>query len=243
MLFPPREPFRPLPAVTVGDVVLLLALFVALGFVISTLMPSILDRMGPALAGKGIMMILLAHGLSFLLLFYLLILKRRRLTWAEVGLRPVNRSWYRLALAGGLLCVPVTALSRLVFEPLFDESFVNPQLDAVAPDGFSWTNLILMLALAGILAPLIEELMFRGLLYPLLRRSLRFFAAAMISALCFAMLHWIPPLIPAFTIIGFVLAAAREMSGSLWPPIIIHGLFNAINIISLYAALAMGQTG
>lgn len=243
MLFPPREPFRPLPTVTAGDVVLLLVLFVALGFVVSTLLPSLLDRLAPALVGKGIMMILLAHGLSFLLLFHVLVVRRRGLSWAEVGLRPVNRSWYRLALAAGLLCVPVTALSRLVFEPLFDDSFVNPQLDAVAPEGFSWTNLILMLALAGILAPLTEELLFRGLLYPLLRRSLRFLAAAMISALCFAMLHWIPPLIPAFTIIGLVLAAAREMSGSLWPPIIIHGVFNAINIITLYAALAMGQAG
>ena len=73
-------------------------------------------------------------------------------------------------------------------------------------------------------------------------RGLRL-VAAFLSAVCFALLHWIPPLVPAFTLMGIILAMAREYSGSLWPPLIIHSLFNCVNLITLYTALAMGQAG
>lgn len=243
MLFPPRAAYRPLPAVTAGDVVLVLALFAAVAILLAGLKDQLSQLFGPGLSNDGVYPLLLLQGAVPILLVYLLIVRRRRITWADLGLRPAQRAWYRLALAGGLACVPLVALSRLIVEPLLDGAFENPQIDALSTGGFSWINLTAMLFLVGLLIPFTEELLFRGLLYPLLRRSMRFFFAAVLSALCFSLLHLIPPLIPAFLLMGLILAAAREYSGSLWPPVIIHALFNSLNIITLYAALAMSQAG
>ncbi len=243
MLFPPRASHRPLPAVTPWDVVLVLLLFATAAVVLGGLKGQLSSLFGPELSQDGLFPLLFFQAAIPILLIYLLVLRRRQITWSDIGLQSAHRAWYRLAIVGGLLCVPLVALSRLLFEPLMDGPFQNPQIEVLGGGGFSWTNLIAMLFLVGFLIPLMEEMIFRGLLFPLLRRYLRFSLAAILSALCFAAMHLIPPLIPAFVIMGLILAFAREHSGSLWPPIIIHGLFNSLNIVALYATLAMTQAG
>ena len=96
--------------------------------------------------------------------------------------------------------------------------------------------------MAGIVAPFAEELAFRGVLFPWLRARLGLPAAAVLSALCFAFLHGVILLVPALTVIGIALALIYERSGSLWPAIVTHGVFNALMIAALYAALASGVT-
>ena len=233
----------PLPALRLGDVLLLLALFTALSIGLGLAQGRFAELMEPTLSQGGLVPIIVLQSAVTVLLVYVLIVWRRGLPWVALGFRSAERRWYRLAIAGGLACVPLVALSRLLFEPLLEEPFVNPQLDVLGAGGFSLTNLLILLVLVGVLAPVTEELLFRGLLYPLLRRWMPFFFAGILSALCFAALHWIPPLVPAFTLMGLVLAAAREWSGSLWPPIIIHGLFNSLNLVTFFAALGMGQAG
>src|SRR3546814_5205318 len=88
-----------------------------------------------------------------------------RLSLADVGLRPTYRSWYRLAVAGGLLCMPLASLINLAFQSLLGGPVANPQLEALAPEGFTWTSLVALLLLVGVLVPFIEEIIFRGLLY------------------------------------------------------------------------------
>ena len=243
MLFPPRAPYRPLPAVTLGDVVLVLLLFAAAAVLLGSLKGQLSRLFGPELSQDGLLPLLFLQAVVPILVVHFLVLRRRRLVWADIALLGAHRAWYRLALVGGLLCVPLVSLSRLLFEPLLEGPFENPQIEVLGAGGFTWTNLIAMLVLVGFLIPFMEEVIFRGLLFPLLRRYMRFAFAATLSALCFAVMHLIPPLIPAFFIMGLILAVARELSGSLWPPIIIHGLFNSLNIIALYTTLAMGQAG
>src|SRR3546814_9965541 len=80
-----------------------------------------------------------------------------------------------------------------------------------------------MLLLVGVLVPFIEEIIFRGLLFGWLRKHLRFLLAAPVVALLFAVAHQVWMLVPVLFFMGLVLAAATERSGSLWPPIILHG--------------------
>jgi uncharacterized protein len=61
-----------------------------------------------------------------------------------------------------------------------------------------------------------------------------------LSALLFAVVHGIPMLIPALLVTGLVLAWVYERSGSLWPPIVVHGAFNMVMVVVLYDALAAG---
>jgi hypothetical protein len=169
------------------------------------------------------------------------VVRKYGLRWADLGLRRSAFKWHRRGLALAVLLVPMVALINGVLVPrLVGEEFHNPQLYAVAPNGFSWPALLTMLFMAGVVAPLGEELVFRGLLFPWLRSRLGAVAAAVLSGLIFATLHGVPILIPALTAIGAALAWLYHRCGSLWPVIVAHGAFNAIMVIALYAALAAG---
>src|SRR3546814_8871437 len=151
---------------------------------------------------------------------------------------PAATAWNRIAVAPGLLRVPIASLINLAIQALADGPFENPQLQALAPEGFTWTSLAAMLLLVGVLVPFIEEIIFRGLLFGWLRKHLRFLLAAPVVALLFAVAHQVWMLVPVLFFMGLVLAAATERSGSLWPPIILHGTFNSVMTITYYGALA-----
>jgi membrane protease YdiL (CAAX protease family) len=84
----------------------------------------------------------------------------------------------------------------------------------------------------GLLAPIAEEVVFRGLIFGYLRRW-GLPAALLISTAIFAALHL--PAIPATQIVGgAVFAIAYHIEGSLMVPILIHSLGNlAIFTLSL----------
>lgn len=89
---------------------------------------------------------------------------------------------------------------------------------------------VLLQALLGfsavIVAPLAEELLFRGYLYGVLKRFTDSYFAAVATALIFALVHQhIGTLVPLFSL-GLVLVLAYELTGSLLVPIFIHALFN-----------------
>jgi membrane protease YdiL (CAAX protease family) len=89
-----------------------------------------------------------------------------------------------------------------------------------------------LLLVAVILAPALEETLFRGLLLPALRRRYRFWFAALVVTLLFTALHasqtgtyW-PALVGIFAC-GWALAWLRERFGSLWPCVLFHMGFNS----------------
>lgn len=100
-------------------------------------------------------------------------------------------------------------------------------------------KLLWLFTLACILAPLIEETLFRGLFYQYLRFRNPVFKSALITGLLFAVVH--PQgyaAIPALGMIGAVLALIREWRGSLIAPVIAHGLNNFIITLLLILTLA-----
>ncbi len=237
----PQLPPRALP-VTGAD--LLLILIIALGSVrllagvIVALAAAAMDhKMGlPLVLG-----VLLFQTLAILGAIRFVVLRKYGLRWADLGLRPSSPKWHRRGIALAVLLLPVVAaINGILIPQVAGEEFHNPQLYAVAPNGFSWPALLSMLVMAGVVAPLGEELVFRGLLFPWLRGHFGALAAAVLSGLIFATLHGVPILIPALTAIGAALALFYQRCGSLWPVILAHGVFNSIMVIGLYAALAAG---
>ncbi len=243
---PTSQPPRALPPRTlpVSGADLLLVLIVALGSL--RLIAGLIVGLGAARLGEGpslplVVGVLLFQTLAILGAIQFVVLRKYGLRWADLGLRPSSLKWHRRGLALALLLLPVVALiNGLLVPQVTGEEFHNPQLYAVAPDGFSWPALLSMLVMAGFVAPFGEELVFRGLLFPWLRSHIGAAAAAVLSGLIFATLHGVPMLIPALTAIGTALALLYHRSGSLWPVILAHGAFNAIMVIALYAALAAG---
>jgi membrane protease YdiL (CAAX protease family) len=76
-------------------------------------------------------------------------------------------------------------------------------------------------------APIVEELTFRGLGYSLLARYGRW-VAIIGTGLAFALAHGLVDAFPILAAFGFGLAYLRSRVDSVYPGMIVHGLFNAI---------------
>jgi len=94
-----------------------------------------------------------------------------------------------------------------------------------------------LMALAAVLvAPLCEELLFRGYLYPVAKKFTGPWLAACSSALFFAAAHGnLSALLPLF-LFGLLLVWIYEKTGSLWAPIAVHFCFNSATVIVQMAA-------
>ena len=89
----------------------------------------------------------------------------------------------------------------------------------------------LMAFAAVIAAPICEEIVFRGYLYPATKRFAGPWAAGICSALIFASAHGsLSALLPLF-IFGCVLVFVYEKTGSLWAPIAVHFCFNGATVL------------
>lgn len=90
--------------------------------------------------------------------------------------------------------------------------------------------LILMAIAAVLVAPVCEEIVFRGYLYPVAKKYAGTWTAAICSGLVFAAAHGsLAALLPLF-IFGIVLALLYEKTGSLWAPMAVHFCFNGATV-------------
>ncbi|MBR4149692.1 MAG: CPBP family intramembrane metalloprotease [Rikenellaceae bacterium] len=144
-------------------------------------------------------------------------------------LRRGKGKMFRLSMRGfnpmlilwGFVLVLITGI---VIEPvlnLFPESFLN-LLNQMGSNG-GWS--VLMLA---VLAPVLEEILFRGILLEAVREKYSSGRAIVVSALMFGVIHIIPQQVVNAFVIGLILGFIYVRTDSLWPVIIIHALNNAM---------------
>lgn len=94
----------------------------------------------------------------------------------------------------------------------------------------------LMAAAAVIVAPLCEEIVFRGYFYPVMKRFSGAWPAAVCSAIVFAAAHGnLTAMLPLF-IFGLALVFIYEKTGSIWAPMGVHFCFNSATVILQMAA-------
>lgn len=119
----------------------------------------------------------------------------------------------------------------------------HPIIVDIAEGG--WNVRILLLVLAAVAAPIVEETMFRGVLYRQLRSSsnllgvsLSIILSVLLTSFIFAAIHpqgWIA--IPALMGIAIGMNLMREWRGTLLPSMIVHGISNGIVISMLIVFL------
>jgi hypothetical protein len=92
-----------------------------------------------------------------------------------------------------------------------------------------------------ILAPLIEETLFRGFLQTYIRRHLGPKQAILITSVCFSLFHYSSgqglgniSIIISLFVLSLFLGFLYEKQGSILASMVLHGSFNLISVINLY---------
>ncbi|MEW6306936.1 MAG: type II CAAX endopeptidase family protein [Verrucomicrobiota bacterium] len=84
---------------------------------------------------------------------------------------------------------------------------------------------------AILIAPVVEEILFRGIVYPSLKQSGRPQLALWVTSLAFAAIHGNAMSFVSLAVLGMVLIALYEKTNNLLVPIVTHSLFNLINFL------------
>jgi CAAX protease family protein len=146
------------------------------------------------------------------------------------------------AIAGLILYPAVLFIGNVVLAPLFRDAFGQ---EVKAPDqlssALSVTGKVLAAVLAIGVAPIAEELFFRGILFRSLRDRYGFWVGAFASSLLFGLVHYVPSpwhdallleSVMVFSGLGF--AWIYERRGNLVAGMAAHAIFNAIGIILIF---------
>jgi len=158
-----------------------------------------------------------------------------------LGLRGINPievfglgrfNWRLAGIALGLLVAayPMVLLAQAIIYQFISPEARPQEVVTFLVESQSWAERLAIGALAIVVAPLTEELIFRGYLYGVIRKYRNRFWAILISAGTFAAIHVHLPAIPGLFVLAVVLAIAYEWSGSLWTSILMHSCFNAVSV-------------
>jgi membrane protease YdiL (CAAX protease family) len=185
--------------------------------------------------------------LMYLAVVRLLVVGPGALSWREMGLGARAGDAVRDLLVGALLAIPVLVVT-LVLGGLLSR-FLEPAPSAL-PESGNALGLLANLASAAILAPVGEELFFRGFattawaraigVWPAIVRGAAFFAIAHVVTLTDASfasgaqraLFSFIALLPVGLALGWVFLSRR----SLYAAIGLHAAFNALQVLALFAA-------
>jgi membrane protease YdiL (CAAX protease family) len=118
----------------------------------------------------------------------------------------------------------------LAFAVLYTALILEPHQKDIA-EGFGvWPVQVLLIV---VMAPVSEEVCFRGMLYGGLREKLPRLAAALLGGLIFGGLHALTGIsaVPPLIAFGFILSLLYEKTGAIVPGILLHMLNNSVALL------------
>ncbi len=154
---------------------------------------------------------------------------------------PAQRPLANGVALGAAMVAPVLAVSVLSFELCGRIGLGDAPQDVFALlnlPGNAFAMRAVVIGLAVIAAPVAEEVLFRGVLFPaLLARTGSFSRALVLQALFFGAIHAHLPTFLPLAAAGVCFALGYAVTGSLVTPMIMHMIFNATSIIFFFAAV------
>ena len=137
-------------------------------------------------------------------------------------------------IKGWLSIVPFVLLISLIMNSLIDnQNGSNPLLEIVLNNN-NYLSFILLFVTTTFLAPLFEEVIFRGILLPTLARDFGIILGIIVSAFIFALAHLSLGEMPPLFVLGIGLGITRIASGSLLSSVIMHSLWNGLTFLNLF---------
>jgi hypothetical protein len=137
----------------------------------------------------------------------------------------------RVLNAARIVCIAAligTGLNNLILMSPLAEASVG---FAQASSSFYGSTLVLELISSALLTPVLEELVYRGIIFARLKRMLGFVPAMLLSALIFAIMHFNLVQFVYALLFGMVLVVFMEKTGHLYGTVLGHITANALAVI------------
>ncbi len=147
----------------------------------------------------------------------------------ELGLRWGNPA--RTISFGGLGALAAVGMSYAAFFLVYFAFYLLAGRTPVSAEseqlrGLGGGHLALTLLVTVVLAPVFEELFFRGLFYPTLRKRVGVWGAIVLNGVIFGALHMQPIFMLSLVLVGMALAFLYEKTESLAAPMLAHSMYN-----------------
>ena len=177
---------------------------------------------------------------SFLVMWYMSRTRGTGSLAADVGLIVRGSDWWGIPAGMALQIVIAVVTAPLIFW-MFPDGPPEQGIAEIASQSRSVIDQLAVFISVAVAAPLIEEMLFRGMLLSWLARRMRNWPAIVVSSAVFAGVHLLDPnaiaVIPGLFLLGVVLAWVALRRGDLSLPIAIHSGINLLAAISiLYGA-------
>ena len=183
------------------------------------------------IVGKYIMPILAFSALCTLFLTVPLFLKDRkkeRILHKQSVKVPGVKKYLVVFGLGSAFCIGLNCLMMLSALALSSLAYSDVDMQ---------TNVVVQLICMGIIVPVAEELMFRGLVFKRFREKSTYFSAALLSSLIFGLMNGNLLQILYVGAMGMVLAYSYEICGTIKVPILLHITVNVMGILLTDSAL------
>lgn len=166
-------------------------------------------------------------------------LRHHRVGWREAFGFRAGQLPRTLFLTGGTVIVILLVAWSLQFISGIVLTYIGcPPGEQLAVTLISSTKLLWMqvylCGFAVVLAPVAEEFIFRGLLYPFFKQLGHPRLALIGVSIAFAVIHLDAATFMPLFVLALALTWLYELTDSLWAPITAHALFNATNLVVLH---------
>ncbi len=180
--------------------------------------------------------------ISFSILTYLFGFRWGPITLKDWGLKPFRWEpvWLLWAVGATVLLLPLRGLVGYLSQQLLSGNMesIEARSQLIAPNANIDTFILSFLGVA-IIAPIAEELFFRGLLHTWLQKGdVKVWIRVMTSSFVFALFHF-DSIGVAFSsfILGVIAAAIYEQTNSLLTSVIVHMTTNSIAIVLVFVGM------
>jgi membrane protease YdiL (CAAX protease family) len=153
--------------------------------------------------------------------------------WSDysVRFRPIDALGIPLGIASQILLVSAVYWPlRKIFPNTFDAADVEDRARDLYERADGWWLIVLVLIVV-VGAPIVEELVYRGFIQGTLRGTMNHGVALVVTAVWFALIHFVPVEYPGLFAIALVLGLSYHFSHRIGMAIVTHMAFNATGLL------------
>lgn len=142
-------------------------------------------------------------------------------------------------LVGGTLLLLVSLYSERLYTTMLLVSPTQHPIVAQVQAAVSWQQLIMPIFLAGIAAPVTEEILYRMFTFLPLKEKWGLWGGALVSAAIFTLFHFNACWLVEMIIVGIGFVLLYVWTGSLLTSITAHSFINTSKIVMMYLGLPL----